>query len=255
MSKATVGVMLTLYNRPQYLIEQIEAVRAQTHEVAKIWCWHQPGDTDVGNLLGRAGHVTDRIFHPEENTGVWSRFYASLELETDFVLILDDDTIPGPGWVQNCLDTYERVEAPLGAVGIIYGERRDGRGERPNGHREGWCSGNNRAMMVDHIGHAWFLPMEMLRLYDATDACQITHLAGEDYHLSWAIKQHLGIRPWVPPHPAGDRDIWGSLKGVDYGCDPAALFTQPGQSERLHQVHLWYVGQGWKTMHDEANGI
>ncbi len=251
---ATVGVMLNLYNRPGYMLEQIAAVRAQTHSVSKIWCWKQPGK-DMGEIMWPLRQSLDLLIEANENTGVWSRFYAALDLGTDFVLVLDDDTIPGPGWVQNCLDTYRRVEAPLGTVGIIYGERRDAQKMRPQRVRVGWDGQNIRPVMVDHLGHAWFIPMEMLRLYAGTTPCPITHLAGEDYHLSWAIQRHLGIRPWVPPHPGDQRDIWGSTKAVEYGADSAALFIQPGQTERLYQVHLWYASQGWKTMYDEANGI
>ena len=40
------------------------------------------------------------------NYGVWARFAYALNARTDYVCVLDDDTIPGNRWLGNCLNTY-----------------------------------------------------------------------------------------------------------------------------------------------------
>ena len=52
----------------------------------------------------------DRVIDCSYNFKFYGRFAIALFAETKFVTIIDDDTIPGEQWLQNCLDTYLKLE-------------------------------------------------------------------------------------------------------------------------------------------------
>ena len=50
----------------------------------------------------------------DENLGVWARFTFALNSSTEFIVVFDDDTIPGHRWIENCLN-----HSHLGLLGTI----------------------------------------------------------------------------------------------------------------------------------------
>ena len=51
--------------------------------------------------------------------GVWARFAYALNAKTEYIAMFDDDTIPGPLWFENCLNTMKRHEGLLGTIGLV----------------------------------------------------------------------------------------------------------------------------------------
>lgn len=241
----SVSVLLTAYRRPEYLTEQIDAVRAQSVAPSEIVVWHNRHlDHEFPEHLFQGLPVISCF----PNQGVWPRFHFCLNLKSRFVLVLDDDTIPGHRYLESCLNEFEAQPGIYGTVGLIH---KGGVGDW-RFMRYGWCYPNNTTQQVDMVGHSWFFERDWIRYY-CLESSHGTMYSGEDYHLSFALYKHLGIKSYVPPHPEQDYSLWGSLKGAEYGGDQRALFLVPGQTDILSRTHQAYMEAGFMTL--ERQGI
>src|SRR5690606_35792088 len=90
------------------------------------------------------------------NFGVWARFAYALNAISDYVCVIDDDTVPGNQWFENCLKTLEIHNGLLGTIGIKY---HTNQGYFPS-TRYGWANPNETIVEVDIVGHCWFFRRE-----------------------------------------------------------------------------------------------
>ena len=232
-----ISVLVTGYKRPHTLAPQLTAIRTQTVQPKEIVVW-QNGARDASESLSGANYVFCK-----NNWGVWPRFTFPLyAFSTKYVAIFDDDTIPGEQWFDNCLDVIQKTPALLGANGVIFPS-----GDRTPRQYVGWASKNSHQERVDIVGHCWFFERDWLRHFCNTiRADSAGSTCGEDYHFSYSLQQ-VGIPTIVPPHPADDIGMWGSIKG-GLGMDDEALYLKPGEEEKKAAVHAEYKAMGWKTL-------
>lgn len=233
----SIGVVLTVHKRPQLLAEQLAAIRRQSARVAEVTIW------DNASSYG----YTDLPLYPHENVvwctknwGVWPRFLLAACLETDYVCVFDDDTIPGDDWLRNCLNTIQQLPpfSLVGAVGVLF----------PDGTRErreyvGWKNPIDGIVHADIVGHSWFCERRLLDWFVVDHKCGPT--CGEDYHLSARAREKGGFVV-CPPHPPERKSLWGSLNGA-HGNDEHALYLQPGEEEKKHAAHDRLRKAGWKV--------
>jgi len=234
----TIGVVIGTHARMSYIGQQIEAIRRQTIRSACIHVWHD------GPKSPPVCDASVIVTGSQIRQGVWQRFYYAASLATDFVCIFDDDTIPGPRWFENCLRTHAETGGLVGAAGVRFPA-----GDRSLRPKFGWPRPNDRIDEVDVIGHAWFLPRRWLGYFvlePRMPGCPST--AGEDYHLSFSLQKHLGVKSFACPHPPGDQDFWGSLKGRKYGNDRHALWNQTSEHVKKIQIHNYYRAHGWQLV-------
>ena len=101
----SITAILTCYRRPEYLLEQIEALRAQTIPPKEIWVWvnHHEENMDFDFNSCKA----DRVFQSGYNWKFHGRFAAAQLCRTKYVAMFDDDTIPGRRWLENCVQNIE----------------------------------------------------------------------------------------------------------------------------------------------------
>ena len=113
-----VTVILNGYKRKEQLNEQLDAIRNQSVKVDNVMLWYNhPGDDDMINYDIMTEIPTA---YSNVNLGVWARFAYALNVETEYVCIFDDDTIPGKRWIENCLDTIKKHNGLLGTIGLLY---------------------------------------------------------------------------------------------------------------------------------------
>lgn len=239
MSNPTIACLLSTHRRLKYLDEQIAAVRGQTVRPAEIRVWHD-GPEPLPKLNGIVA------VQASKSLGVWPRFLHCLELDAEFVCIFDDDTIPGRRWLENCLATFERTRGLIGTVGVRFP-----RGTRDGMTRWGWPRPGEHEVEVDICGHSWFLPRDWLWAFAAEERPpQRYRTCGEDYHLSMSLQRKLRVRSYAAPHPRRHRDLWGSRKGHEYGCDDKSLWKLPTEFLKKAAVHDWYRAHGWILVHE-----
>jgi hypothetical protein len=204
-----ITVILNGYKRPEYLKEQVSAIRSQSIPAKEIWLWRNDCAWPVEE------HV-DVVVDSSRNFKYHGRFALGLLAQTKYLAFFDDDTIPGKDWFKNCLNVLkEKGECILGGAGCIL------RSPRYVDHiRAGWPSPTQQSIEVDLVGHAWFL--ERKTLNNVWLNVPPTFENGEDMQLAFQANISNGIKSYCPPHDPSDQDSWSSLKAWEYGNDTKA---------------------------------
>lgn len=197
-----ITVVLNAFKRQQYLKQQIDCVLSQTVPAERVLIWNNGEELD---LQGYGDKVM--IANNSHNLGVWSRFAYAINVETEYVCMLDDDTFPAPRFFESCLRQMEREPALLGARGLRFLSS-----SRYHPFVSfGWDAPNEKEEVVDIVGHAWFFKREWLgAFWRELPPLGTSRLVGEDMHFSFMLQKYLRVRTIVPPHPVEDPDIWGS---------------------------------------------
>ena len=233
----TIGVMLTAYKRTHLLERQIEAIRAQTVKADKVMLFD---NTSIADPLVFSDHIWEHVdvrIAASRNLGVWPRFMLAPLLGTDYIAVFDDDTIPGPRWFANCLETLGELErqgvdgALLGANGLAFIK-----GNREYRVDAGWRRPEGVATQVDIVGHAWFFHRSLLGHYAPGQLAAAFPTCGDDYWLSFTAQQ-IGWPAVCPPHPPNKKVWWGSVDGDTLGSDADALWKQPEQEIAKNEFH------------------
>lgn len=207
-----ITVILNGYKRPEYLKEQIDAIRTQTIRPKEIWLWVNKSETRFPESI----EGIDVIVNSSRNFKYHGRFSLGLLAKTKYLAVFDDDTIPGNRWFENCLNTLKTYpKSILGGAGVTLNSS-----QYVNHLRSGWPSPSNNPAEVDLVGHAWFFEKDLLN--DLWAFPQVSLDNGEDIQFSfnsWILRKTKTI---CPPHPINDKSLWSSLKAWDYGNDSKA---------------------------------
>lgn len=235
------GVVLNVYRRGRYFRDQVDAVRQQTVAPSEIFVWQNGLNFDVPRDLRR--QVT--LAQCERNLGVWARLAYALNLRTEFICMLDDDTIPGRRWFENCLQTMSTHEGLLGARGLRFWSS----SSYFKFDEFGWAAPNATVEQVDIVGHAWFFKADWLRSFWSIErGLEGDSRVGEDIHFSFALQQHLKLNTYVPPHPIDEPELWGSLPefGHKIGTSLEGISMEPEAQTRFQEAYRDYIGRGFQ---------
>src|SRR5205823_7978076 len=172
---ADLTVILTAYRRPDLLRGQVEAIRAQSLAPRALWLWANEPDPELRAAIDRLD--LDRVVTSSRNAYVHARFALAATAATEFVALFDDDTFPGPRWLENCHETFDRTPGILGSAGVRLG---DDSYARRSVH--GWHDPTAETVEVDLVGHAWFLKAEWV--HHLFSAPAVTGTNGEDIELA-----------------------------------------------------------------------
>ena len=237
----SISVILNAYRRDANLEEQFKAIANQTVQPKNILIW-QNFHPETYNKFPE--NIKDNCITSVCNTnlGVWARFAYALNAKTKYICIFDDDTIPGSKWLENCLNTIQTHRGLLGTRGIIFQNQYS----YAHTHGIGWETANEETVRVDIVGHCWFFEREWLSAYWSEMPPAEFFYAGEDMHFSYAIQKHYGLNTYVPPHPKNDKEMWGSLKAMEYGNgkEATANFAIPEMYQYLNHI----VNKGFKVI-------
>ena len=239
-----ITVILNCYRRPYNLRMQIESIRNQSNPPKEIWLWVNQHEDNQNFSFDNLD--VDKVFHNNHNWKFYGRFAGALLADTEYIAIFDDDTIPGPKWFENCLETMETHEGILGSAGIILNDKYYVKHERC-----GWPTQNKETTEVDLVGHAWFFKRNWLQyLWKEKPP---TWDNGEDIDFSSAAKVHGGVKTYCPPHPPDDIDMHGSILGNELGIDSKATSNNNETSHIQFFTERDYCVQealkkGWQTV-------
>lgn len=245
-----VSVILTLYKRPEKLMEQINAIENQTLKPKEVILFHDaatpPIDFELDEKL--KNRITNYI-KVENNVGVWGRFAGGLLATSKYVCFFDDDTIPGKRWLENCHTQMLKKKGLYGTIGIDSGDLK----KYPySGYKRwGWDSPSDKTMEVDFIGHSWFLEKDWLgSMWINSSKFYAYKYVAEDAFLSYSLKKWLKIRSFVPPHPAGEFDLYGSIPdlALEYGQNPnEAISMNPEYLQKMNKAVSLLVDYGMSS--------
>lgn len=111
-----VTAVLVAYNRRELVAEALEALAAQTRPVDRLVVVDNASDDGSSEVIdAQLAEWGDRgeVIHLTENTGGAGGFAVGIAAavadgRTDWVWVMDDDTVPHPGALAGALETHER---------------------------------------------------------------------------------------------------------------------------------------------------
>ena len=113
-----VTVILNIYKRIGYFRQQVESIRNQTTPV-DIWVDFTPQSIDDLNLINEYPDIKFSI-RWNQNLKFHGRFNYALNADTEYIFICDDDIIPGPKYLEHCIETMEtHGDSLLTTYGVI----------------------------------------------------------------------------------------------------------------------------------------
>jgi len=244
-----ISVILNGFKRPHTLREQYAAVKSQTADDVDVMFWGNYDENSMDKFPSEVIEECSSAFC-NKNLGVWARFAFALNSFSQYICILDDDTIPGSKWLENCLETSKTHHGLLGCRGVrMTGD--DYRNYPACEYEDiGASSYNESAEEVDIMGHCWFFERDWLRAYWAEMPASPLLFGGEDMHMSYAIQKHFGLMTYVPPHPKDDPEMWGSLNASKYGEDMAATSRTSEGHMQAHSYWNYILSQGYQLVKD-----
>lgn len=251
-----VTVILNLYKRPQNLQKQIDALLAQTIKPKEIWVWqNNASGPEIGmhnDFFTGANYLPlwhtmpvgiDKWITSNNNWKFFGRFSMAQMVNTHFVALLDDDTIPGPEWLENCINTDKTNTGILGGIGVVLHSDSN----YHDHHRFGWATKNAQVEEVDLVGHAWFFRKEYLKYMWMEEP--FTWNNAEDIHFA-AMAQKYGKLKSIVPVQNNERNT-SSLLGYELGVDEVATSNPKNHTifynERDAAVK-YYTENGWKRV-------
>ena len=197
-----ITVILNAFKRQRFLIDQIESVLSQSIPVDKILIWNNGPPLALSDYNGKV-----IVANSSENFGVWSRFAFALNADTEYVCILDDDTFPNEDFFKSCVEQMDVEPALLGCRGLRFLSS----SRYQPFETFGWDAPNEKAEVVDIVGHAWFFKKIWLSTFWLEQPkVGASRIVGEDMHFSFMLQKHLGLKTMVPAHSIHNKKRWGS---------------------------------------------
>lgn len=246
--RANVTVLLSSFERPQFLRTQVDTILAQTVQPAQMMIWQNPGAVppDDHTLNGLASV----IIRSNANLGPWFRFTLALEAPTEYVCILDDDTIPGPQWLEQAMKRLEDAAAEgkllcIASAGKIF--RSD---DATDFVTIGPEYPQPEEKEVDIGQNGWIFHKSLLWMFAANPVLGDRRI-GWDLHLAASL-QREDIPTVVLPYPPGDRGSWGMVRQADNETSLSrkldAMAESGGQTAEFlrKQLYSMYRDSGWE---------
>lgn len=251
-----ITVILNLWKRPQNLEKQIEAFRNQTIKPKEIWVWQNNDgsfpmygcpdafdSTSINDLLDpHEKGLIDKWITSNHNWGIFGRFSMAQLAQTEFVCINDDDTIPGPKWLETCLESYSTNPGLQGGIGVVLtGD------DYKNHFRIGWAEPKPTTEEVDLVGHSWFFPKKYLKYMWMEEPFTWRM---EDAHFSYCLQKYGNIKTYVPPQNTKEKS--SSILGYELGVDAVAMSNPANHNEFYSErssALRHYLSLGWKPLY------
>lgn len=224
--KYNIVAILTAYKR-DYFKFQINSILNQTVKIDKIVILNN-GSIDLSSIKNEFGDKVD-IIHSELNTKFWGRFSIANLFNCNYILMLDDDVIPGVSWVENCLRVSNERDC------IVTANGRDNNNSNEIGD-SGHVSSDTK---VAFGGHSWFYKKEYLKYFLGNSP--INYNTGEDIMFSALCKINGGVETWVPSQ-SGE----SSAHKKNFSDDEHASFRQNNWDKDRYEICQYYINQGWQ---------
>lgn len=216
-----VTVFLTCNARSHLLRTQLDSLRRATKIPAQV----------VVLVVGEGPHPADVLSDGRpwssgpliQNTvgfgaTPWTRFSLAMGTTTKYVCFLDDDCIPGDGWLTECVRVSD---LGLNAVIAAAGNRLSPDGS-VSSYRGPWhaddgvavsdfSDGHDGAALVDVGALGWFFPTQWL-----PSVAQVGPMGHPPYgwqvHVSASLQFDGGVASVVLPYALDDRSTWGATQ-------------------------------------------
>jgi hypothetical protein len=241
--KEEITVILSIWKR-DHLQRQLNYILNQTKKPYQIWIYQNEShlSIQIPDHIKKSFNISV-IQSRDLNFKFHGRFVLPLLCDTEYVAIFDDDTMPGPRWLENCLETSRRNNCIVGANGRIV----DVESSISNSACIGFGDGApvESETEVDFVGHCWFFKAEWCK--NLWKDRPFSWDNGEDIHFAAACKIYEGIRCFVPRMSHNDKRSWGDLES-HLGRDDHASWKRSNHEKLRSEIIKYWCEKGWKPI-------
>lgn len=240
VEKDTISVILTGFKRDNFDL-QIQSIKQQTIQPKDIFLYQDEEHVDLNEY--REKYNIKLIQSKDFNFGFYGRMAMSLLMDTEYVQVIDDDTIPGSRWLENCLQLSKEKNCICGPGGRIVNDKTI---NEVYDHTDSPYAPFEESLKVDFLIHSWFFKTEWLKYMFLVKPYTLYN--GEDIHLSISCQLHGGIDTYIPRQPSSDRSLWGDTN-IYLGTDEHATWRKSGHGPIRGQImRYWMEEHNWKPI-------
>lgn len=266
LQSAPVTVILNHFKR-HTLCRQIEALLAQSSgPPAHIWVCLFASPIAASARTAALSYNDSRIaiIESPHNFKYFGRFQLALSAPTRYVLVFDDDMVPGRNYLATLLHAAGSKHARgalLGSIGWLLPRPRPPPDARLNSYRSlrndsgGAYLGLyvpdlaydllvERILEVDYLCSLWFGEVRLVRLLFRE--APYTFTTGEDFHLSHMLRKYANAPSYVLPVLSADTSRWGD---TDHALAYNRFSTGGASTIELRDQIWWNGVRGGGTVH------
>jgi GT2 family glycosyltransferase len=241
-----VSVILTVWKR-NHLEEQVLALLEQTIKPYKILVYHCCDHVDIKPVIDKYTFL--EYIHSSVDLGYFGRFSIARHIDTTYTYVVDDDVVPGIGWIEKCIVACEQYKSIVCSAGRILGNSLSDKPVRGQStligdHGSYPINYALKESFVDFGCNSWFFRSEWLQHFWAISPYTLKN--GEDIHLS-ATSKILGNIPTFVPQQI-DPNGTGNRKR-NYGYDEFASWTKGEFFEVRAKIINYLKEKGWTMLH------
>lgn len=219
-----VTIILSQWMRPDVFERQLRALDAQNAQCQRLLVINpSPIRLDPKQVqhVQRVPHV-----RASEDMGPWVRWLWATGVQTRYVLVADDDWLPGPEWLRLAVERMDASDAEdrvcVAAGGVVYNSD-----VYNDVFPVGPESLQREETVVDAGCGAWLMRTEWART--VFDFPKIGSPMSTKLHVAAAL-QHDGIQTIVLPYPHNNRNVWGMLEPPRPGTIAMHIDAQANQT-------------------------
>ena len=229
-----ISVILTAWKRSSIEEQLIRLSKQTLINNIDIYLWQNENHIDVSCLRKK---FEFHHIQSSKNLKFHGRFSLPLLLTTEYCVIVDDDTLPNPKWLEKCVSLCEKENCIVGGNGrIISCDFKT--------HDEICVDDPMLDVEVDYVGHCWFFRTEWIREFWKFP--QPTFETGEDISFCASLKISKGIRSFVSSKAISDEI--GDSDRRKYGTDINSSYTNVSGQIRKDIIIPHWKNLGWKLI-------
>ena len=236
MSNATVTAIISSWKRNS-IEEILQRLVAQTHSgIVEVIVWQNENRVDLAELHKR--YKFTHIHSVNKNWKFHSRFALPLLVNTDYCIVLDDDTLPNKNYIKSCIDFSQEHQDKV----IITSNGRDILDFNDPSRQQGYeASDQTVPFCVDFGGHSWFFKTEIVNHM----WCNNSRLfyTGEDIEFCASAAVYGDIKTYV--FGTEDKDNMSNYDRHKWGVIEASSSDPLHGQERSKMIRHW-LGKGWQ---------
>ena len=228
-----ITTVLTVMDRLEYLPSQLKAIRNQSIESKIFIHWNRKEryTLDYPAIVYRKQH---------KSAPLYNRFISSLNIDTPYIFICDDDILPGKKYLERCINFLEKKDACIVNYGMIFEKGSTNYNVIERIDHQTYL---NEPRQVDMGGQGYLFKTELLKEY-----CKYKihdDKWGEDIHLGFICYKE-NIPTYVLNSDRSDIDTWQDMSVGQRGVDDAAQWRYPTHKPVRDKLVNIYSKLGWE---------
>ena len=250
-------IMLSQRARPNLIEHQRRAIDTSTVRPAALACFINPVGVQLNDrALNGLAKLTAGA-----DMGPWMRWRFAQETQTKYVLILDDDCIPGLNWIRLAYERLELAEQrgekiAVGAGGMVYQSD-----YYDDVYPVGPEAPTVNETLVDTARGGWMMPRELLNQildYPRLGSMPESQRLGVAVHVSAAL-QDVGYQIVALSNSPADKASWGMREPPTLAGSTSQMIDEQAKQNRDYpsswyreDIYTQYRAAGWEPMEVRA---